>query len=664
MNILIPHSWLLEHLETSAEPTDIQKYVSLCGPSVERIYEREGEAVYDIEVTTNRVDSMSVRGIAREAAVILNQFGIKATLKPLQLPTLSNPTDQTLPLPKIVDDHQLAKRIMCVMLSNVQRTPTPETMAKRLRQIDQQVHDSVIDITNYVTHELGHSCHAFDYDAIMKLGGVINIVEAKAGKKFTTLDGVEYTTVGGEIVFENPAGEIIDLPAIKGTLNSSISDSTTNVMLWIESLEAKKVRFASMTHAIRTVAAQLNEKNADPELAEPVLLAGAEWYQKLCGAQIASQVTDIYPAKTQLATITVSLKQIETYLGLALPLEKITTILTDLGCQVSGMQTLTVTPPSFRPDLAIPADIVEEIARIYGYHNLPSTLMTTAIPTEKPADLDLVLESRIKHFLADMGWQEIYGYSMVSQEIALQSGLKLENHLKIQNYLTDDRIYLRRSLLPSLVEVLYENKDKKELSVFEVANTYVPQSNQLPNHVLQLGLVSRQDYRTVRGVIENLLRQFYLKEIEVVPATQSNEMWAQLAEIKVVDQSTSVTLGQIGMLTTGMVGAVIEVAALMKVAKKHPTYQPIPKTSSIIEDLTFTLPEGTLVGPVINTLQSQSPLITQVELKDIFQQNHTFTLTYHDRAQSLSDADIAPLRKQVVAAVEENHQAKLVGSLT
>src|SRR5690606_36625096 len=121
-----------------------------------------------------------------------------------------------------------------------------EWMARRLRQIDQNVHNAPIDITNYVTHEIGHPCHAFDYDKIMNLGGQINIIQANAGIPFTTLDGETYQTQGGEIVFTNPQGEIIDLPAIKGTLNSAIDNNTTRILLWIESLPSELIRQASM----------------------------------------------------------------------------------------------------------------------------------------------------------------------------------------------------------------------------------------------------------------------------------------------------------------------------------------------------------------------------------------------------------------------------------
>lgn len=172
MNILIPHHWLLDHLETEASPDDIQRLLSLSGPSVERVEERAGDQVYDIEVTTNRVDSMSVRGIAREATVILQQANVPAKLKPKPAESIEiKPSiDPPLPLPKITNHPQLNKRTMCVILTNIKRNPTPEWMAHRLQQIEMNVHDAAIDITNYVTHELGHPCHAFDYDKVMQQG--------------------------------------------------------------------------------------------------------------------------------------------------------------------------------------------------------------------------------------------------------------------------------------------------------------------------------------------------------------------------------------------------------------------------------------------------------------------------------------------------------------
>jgi phenylalanyl-tRNA synthetase beta chain len=660
MNILIPHSWLLEYLDTSATPQEIQKFLSLAGPSVERIYDRDGEAVYDIEVTTNRVDSMSVKGIAREAAVILTQFGLPSSLKDrthAQALSALAPTTE-LPLPHIQNDPAVCRRIMCVVLSNIQHTATPSWMAERLQHIDQNIHDSVIDITNYITHELGHPCHAFDYDKIMALGGEITVAVATPGKPFTTLDGMAYETVGGEVVYTNPQGQIIDLPAIKGTLNTAVDDTTQNILFWIESIKPKKVRFASMTHAIRTVAAQLNEKNVDPELAESVLARGIELYQELCSASIASPVFDEYPGKRATTQVTLPLSRITDYLGLTLKQQQIEEILTSLGCDVEVTnETLTIHPPTFRPDIAIPADVIEEIARIYGYHRLPSTLMDTPIPLNKPSNVNFSLESKVKHFLSHVGWQEVYTYSLVSQELAEESGFSVTEHLKLQNPLTDDRVYLRRSLVPSLVEVITNNPLVKQLSVYEIAHIYEPQPDAIPEHRLLLSLVSTKPYREVKGDIEALCDMLFIPRLDVTPSHE-NPLSAHLT---VTEEGKTIELGQIAVLPNEMVAVSIQVTALMVVAHSHPRYQPLPKTAPVVEDFTFTLPEQTPVGTVMQTMQSLNNLIESVTLLDIYQHNYSFRVEYRNPHRNLSTEDVEPVRKQIIAHLSTVYQASLVG---
>jgi phenylalanyl-tRNA synthetase beta chain len=677
MNILIPHTWLLEHLATDVEPLELQKLVSLCGPSIERIYDREGESVYDIEVTTNRVDSMSVRGVAREAAVILQEFGKKAQLKPSQLTSIMSlkpaRVADELPLPKVTLKTPACYRALAIILRDVERSATPEYMAKRLRQTDQNVHDAVIDITNYITHELGHPCHAFDYDKVMALGGEIIITEAQPGKKFITLDGAEFTTVGGEIVFENPAGEIIDLPAIKGTLNSSITADTKNILFWLESLDAKKVRVASMTHAIRTVAAQLEEKQADPHLAEQVLVRGVELFQEHCNAKIGSAVYDAFILPRSPKPISVPLSTISTYLGLELPKQKIIKILTELECAAkldATQQKVLVTPPTFRQDLEIPADIVEEIARIYGYQNLPSTLMSTEIPLLKPDLVNFDLEFQLKHSLADRGWQELYTYSLVSEALALQAA-PLTQHLKIANPLTDDKVYLRRSLLPSLQATAEEMTSGlaagATLKVFELANHYTPSgvATELPIESLRLGLVSNQSYREVVGELQSLLQSIYRPDFEI----QHSKKDGQSATIKLTGKLTAdqelpaQILGSITQLKNGWWGVDLEMAQLVAATQTHPVYQPTAKNAALIEDLTFKLPAKTTIGSVMAQIDAQSPWIESVTLKDQYQQNFTFTITYRDAQSTLTSERVAPIRKLIVAALKNSLHAELIGTL-
>lgn len=669
MNILIPHSWLLEHLETDATPQKIQELVSLSGPSIERIYEHGDDCVYDIEVTTNRVDSMSVRGIAREAAVILNQAGIPAKLKPLQIPELDLLNkSKNLPLPAIHNDAVLSKRILAIILTNVEHTPTPDWMAIRLQEIGQNVHDSIIDITNYITHELGHPCHAFDYDKIFRLAPNIRVVSAQKNKKFITLDDIEYNTIGGEVVFENDAGEIIDFPGIKGTKNTAIDHNTQNVLFWIESIQPDKVRFGSMSHAIRTVAAQLNEKNVDPHLADAVLARGVELYQTLCQAQVASAVYDEFPSKAEERTVTMPLSMVQRYLGIELEPIKVQSLLEQLEFKVQydpNSTIFTVIPPTFRPDIEMGADIIEEIARIYGYHNLPSTLMPTAIPTTRPTHTNFAVEEKIKTFLADIGWQEVYTYSLVSEAIALKSGYAAEQHLKLQNPLTDDRIYLRRTLIYSLAEVLDMNPERPELSVFELANVYHPQKTGPPKEVLHMTLVSQKSYRAVRGDLEALLRQLYVTRVRVTPEEKAEFGALQQAQITATNKKGQVKrIGTILILTNNRVTVDLILGELLDVVQTHPTYQPLPKAAPLKEDLTFVLPEKTAIGTVMESIASMSSLIVDVTLADQYKQNYTFTITYSDQEKSLSSQEVEPIRKEIVSMITKNFTGNLVGSLT
>lgn len=669
MNILIPDSWLREHLQTTASKTDIQKYLSLSGPSVERIYHDD---VYDLEVTTNRVDCMSVRGIAREAATILKRAGFAAKLKAINFPEIKKHPHKNLPLPEIIYETEAVHRVLAVVMTNVQHVDSPELMKQRLQTIDVNVHEALIDISNYVTHELGHPCHVFDYDKIMNLGGKIIIKEANKGKSFVTLDGATHQTLGGEIVFEAENGEIIDLPAIKGTLNTGVDQHTKSILFWIESLDAQKVRYASMSHAIRTVAAQLNEKNVDPHLAKAVMMYGVQLFSQLCQAQVASELYDYFPAPKLALPVQVKYQSIENYLGIKLPKEEIQTILTDLDCQViSKNDGILVTPPTFRSDLQIPADVIEELARIYGYHNLPSKLMSGELAVNPDPTTDYHLENLIKHFLATRGWQEIYSYSLVSAEQAVSSGYDLEQHLKLANPLTQEHQYLRRSLIPSLCEILAQNPTRQQLAVFEIAKLYHPQTSGLPEQNLTLTLVAKQNYRQVKGDFLSLCERLFIFNhqqkllIKEKPARKLTLPQAkQEAELIIVKQDRSRQfIGHLVILDQDLVALEIDLASLLAVAKKYPRYQKIIKTATINESLTFTLQNTVAVGTFMDALSQLDPRIKKIELSDIYHNNFTFNFLFQDPTTNLSNETVEPIRQKIVRMAENEFQAQLVGQI-
>jgi phenylalanyl-tRNA synthetase beta chain len=668
MNILIPDSWLREHLVTKATKADIQKYLSLSGPSVERIYNNE---VYDIEVTTNRVDSMSVRGIAREAATILKRADIEAQLKKVAFAPIKQNSNKNLPLPEIIYETDSVHRVLAVVMTDVKHLDSPEFMKRRLEAIELNVHEALIDISNYITHELGHPCHVFDYDKIMSRGGKIIIKEANKGKDFVTLDEVEHETLGGEIVFESKDGEIIDLPAIKGTLNTCVDKNTKSILFWIESLDAKKVRQASMGHAIRTVAAQLNEKNVDPNLGLEVMEYGVELFSKLCQAKVASELYDYFPDHQIPKKVSVKLETIENYLGIKLKENEIREILLDLDFSVEITDgVVKVTPPTFRPDVQIGADVIEELARIYGYHNLPSKLMNGELSINPDPNTNYQFESLIKHFLADIGWQEIYSYSLISEQQALDSGFSLAEHLKLANPLKEETTYLRRTLVPSLIEIIENNKAQKQMSVFELACVYHPRENDLPEQKLKLTLVSNRAYREIKGDLLNLFDRLYIfshdqeliikekisKEIQMPIAKQE-------ADLIIRDGKTKTEIGTLMILGKKLTAIELNLKELISVAKKYPNYKKLIKTASIVEEMTFTLTKETAVGDLIEAFKKVDERIIKVELLDIYESNYSFSFIFQDSSFNISSEEVEPIRQSIVKIGKDEFKASLVGQV-
>lgn len=658
MNILIPHKWLQDHLDTQADPQTIQTQLSLCGPAVERIYDKNNDQVYDIEVTTNRVDSMSVRGIAREAAVILDNAGFPSELKTLHL-TESQPQSEApkLSLPIIDNSSQLCQRITAVVLSGVEHSETPDWMAERLRQVDLNVKDVIIDITNYLAHDLGHPCHAFDYDKIMNLGGEIHVREAESGLPFTTLDGTSYETVGGEVVFVNAKGTIIDIPGIMGTANTAVDSNTKNVLFWIESIAPEKIRFTSMTHALRTPAAQLNERALDHNLATEVIYRGIELFQQLTNAQQASEVYSELTIENETRTLQFDQNELTRYLGVELSTQEVTSILEQLGCQIetTDNSTLNITLPSFRTDLSISADIVEEVARIYGYHNLPGVLMDTAIPTNAPKKSNFTLERDVEVSLAALGYQELYTYSLIGTELLERWNLDNIKHLHLRNPLTSDMEHMRQHILPSHVEATENTLEKSTAcGTFELANVYIPQDGQLPDEHLVLAVMDT-DFRQLRATLNFLANQLYLDRIVLKNSEENtkkdgiiNPIFTSYAFITQDDK----VLGEIGYLPFGRVGFELHWPTVLELSKRWSEYHSISKTAEYYEDWTVEIPNESPIGDVVETIHMLSKYIQKVEFLDQFENNWTFRITCLDKEKQFTNERGQELRKQAEQALQ------------
>lgn len=656
MNILVPYTWLKDHLHTTASPADLQRLLSLSGPTVEGVEKIHGDSIFNIEITTNRMDSASIRGIAREASVILPQAKMSAKLINVSsyVPKKNELSHDSTHFPiTITNDSTLCPRVTCVILS-VKTGKTPLWMKTRLEQVGIRSLNNIIDVTNYVMTEIGQPTHVFDAD---RLGNTMIIRESKKGETLITLDDKKHTLLGGDIVVDNGNGELVDLIGIMGTANSVVTDQTKRILFFIEHANPIRIRKTSMGLAIRTNAAQLNEKMIDPNLVMDAMLRGIALFQDVADAKVESPILDLYPRPISPRTIILSEKKTETYLGVSLPIPTQIEILEALGCDVNKKNNvLEVTVPTLRPDLEIPVDLVEEIARIYGYHNLPSTLMDTRLPTSYPEDTNFALEYDVKQFLAAIGWQEVYTYSAVSADVAQQTGISVEKHLSLANPLNDEHVYMRQSLVPSHIEVIEKNRHLPSVSIFELANVYIPREKDLPDESLRLTLTSNESFRVVKGAVEALLAHLFIPA-DTITFNQNGEHHTEILVGKKIIGSLVFEPGR-SITIAGFMWK-----ELLKVVRKHPTYQQISQYSPILEDLTFTLPKGVKVGEVLITVKALHSSIKRVTMKDIFKQNLTIRVQYLSKDKQITGDDVIPIRKKIVDAIQKKWGGIIVGNI-
>lgn len=646
MDLIISDKWLREYLKTKANIREIAKYLSLCGPSVEKIEKHGEDYLYHIEVTTNRVDAYSVYGIAREACAILPRFGAKASLLSIKL-AKSGKKPGSLSFKVSQSDNVL--RTYGVILGDIKNRKTPVWMKNRLEMSGVRSINALVDITNYIMIEIGCPMHAFDYDKIKNKQFVIR--ESRHGEEITSLDGKKYTLPGGDIVFDDGSGKIIDLPGIIGTENSMVDEKTKRVLLFVDINNPNFIRRTSMKLGVRTMAATINEKGVDPEVAETAIKRGVYLYSKVCGARQISKFFDNYPNPNTKKLIKMDFGIFENIIGVSIKKNEIVKILNSLFFEVKTTSNfLNIKVPSFRAsDVNLPEDIVEEVARIYGYFNLPGQLMDGAIP-HNHVDNIINFERKLKSVLSKLGGVEVYSLSLVSQEMT--DG----NSLALSNPLGSETAFLRDNLRTSLISAFNENRGwDQKYHLFEIANVYIPQKNSLPNEISVLaGIFSDYGYRKAKGVVETFL------EILNIKATfEPSEMYGFSAGRSALIKVKNKIIGKIGVLD--MEGEAVyyefSVESLMNVSQDYKRYKPLPKHPPQIEDLTIELPLRTRVGDVVDFICGFDN-VSDAILKDIYKTSFTFRIWYQSDKKTLSNKEVDDIRKKIVKDLSKGFGAK------
>ena len=676
MNIKIPVSWLRDYLKTDVAAKTLANTLSASGPSVERIDKVKEDYVFDIEVTSNRTDSVSVFGLAREANAILSNLGEKSNhILPKGINLVLEPdTVNILNLDVTIKDLKLCPRFTAIVLDNVKIRPSPAVIQNRLTLSGIRPINNIVDITNYIMLETGQPMHAFDFDKIK--GPKMVLRESTEGEKIVTLDKTVRKLPKGSIVIED-AERLIDLCGIMGGANSQISKRTKRVVLFVQAYDPKTIRKTTQSMAFRTEAASRFEKGVDLEGILNALSRAVYLAKTNANAKIASELVDIYKVKSKTPTITLAIKKLNNYLGEAIHPNLAVKILSLLGFEAKLQnETVAATPPSWRiDDVADDVDLIEEIARIYGYQNLKSEIPKGDIPISEKDTLEEVIG--LKKALKFLGLTEVISYSIISQKMLALSETKRTNVVELQNPLTENWQCMRPSLLPSLAEIIGQNQFiRQDLKIFEIAKTYIAQGDELPKQDLQLALVlSHGDFFEVKGYLENIA-EIIGREMKLKPNAKKHPMFLENQSAAVFSGKEQVgTLGVLDSKITdyfnikGAVAALkINLSTLYGLPAVLKTYKPIPKYPPVIEDISAIFAKQAPLDEIIQTAKKAgAPLVKTVEVIDVFEDEKlgvdkksvTLRLTYQKSDDTPAQEEVTATRNKISSALEKSLLAQI-----
>ena len=631
------------------------------------------DALIEFEITSNRPDCRSIIGIAREAAVTLG--------KELKYPEIKvQACDEEMSF-EIDIQTDLCKRYCGRVVKDVKVGPSPYWMQRKLIEAGMRPISNIVDITNYVMLELGQPLHAFDLDDIKY--NKMTVKMAEEGEKFTTLDGVERTLTSDMLVIGNQ-DKTLDLAGIMGGENSEIKDTTTSIFIEGASFAKENIRATSKKLGLRTEASSRFEKGIDINLAEEAVNRACQLIEELGCGTVLNGMLDYYPQKEEVQKVTVNPVRINKLLGVNVPMDQFINILESLEfkCNLVSSEVLELEVPIFRLDITEDADILEEIARIYGYDNIPSASLegnaTAGVKTEKQKFIDNVKSNSIA-----CGLNEILTYSFVSprgvDKINLPADDEKRNFVKIMNPLGEETSVMRTTLIPNMLDVISTNISHKveEVSAFECGNTFIPQEG-LPIETKKycVGMYGKEvDFFVLKGVIESVLNNVGLKGYEIEPET-TNLTFHPGRCAKIV--YNNIYIGTFGELHPDVIEnynlgqrvyvAEINIDTVFENLNLTKSYNPLPKYPSTSRDIALIVKDEVFVKQIEDIIKANGEdLVESYKLFDVYkgaqiEEGHksiAYSITYRSKDKTLTDEDVAKVHEKILSELSEKLNANL-----
>ncbi len=519
--------WLREYVDVPESPARLKEDLTLAGLVVESVTEESGNAVLEFEITSNRPDCLSHVGIAREVAALYQ--------RPLRMPPLRKRLQlrrDKIPYGIEIHDPRPCPRYVGLVLGGIRVAPSPEWMQRRLQAAGMRPVNNIVDITNYVLLELGHPLHAFDFTRLRQ--GKIIVARARAGQKMVTLDGVE-RELDEEMLLINDGEGPVAVAGVMGGLHSEIEQSTRTVLLECAYFDPVSVRRTSKKLGLSTEASYRFERGTDWDNTVRAIARTCTLIEELAGGRIAGGMQDVYPAKINAVEIELRRDRAESLLGVKLADSFVEATLGRLNFKLSrrGKGVWRVTCPTYRADMEVEADLIEELARFHGYQNLPTTVppaRSAGIPS--PVDR---YEGTARRILLGLGHSEAVNLSFAGESEHLdfppQGG---GERVAIRNPLTEETQFMRTTLGSGLVKAARRNfnHDLYQVRLFELGRVYFTGTDGKPLERPKLGILATGDFADhnwahpsgeydffhLKGVVEALLQGMRGKPAAFVPA--------------------------------------------------------------------------------------------------------------------------------------------------
>lgn len=635
------------------------------------------DTVLDLDVLANRPDLMGHIGVAREIAAISNTKFKKQSFD------IEDEPKKNKEIKVILKDKKSCPRYSALVISGIKIAPSPDWMRKRLESVGVRSINNIVDLTNYMMLDRGQPMHAFDYAKIQ--GKTMSVRSAKKGERVKTLDGKTWNLEAGMLVIEDQ-NRIIDLAGIMGGANSEVSTKSTTIVLQAATFDPINIRQTSRKLGHRTDAVGRYEKTVDHTQTLAHLAYAFSLLKQMMPGVTLEQVIDEWVWQLEPVKITVKTEQIENLLGIKIPKNEIVSILESLEMKITkrGKNALVVQVPTFRPDLKIPEDIVEEISRIYGYNKLGESVPTGDLePPQEPKYLSRIRQ--VKSYLKGQGFTEVYNYSFNSKENIQKAGLKVSDHIEIENPLASDQQYMRTELLSSLLDNVHENlKHTSSIKLFELSNVYFPKPGGKTHEapllcgVMTGGSKEEKEFFELKGSMGQLFEEqsvIYQTDL-LTKEGQSNCPYWQAYNIKksLKFSNNKKILGTLSELSDtvrnkfGIDHPVYFFVIFLDYLSGIKVYQTLPKYPSVMLDIAFVIDQKILFKDIEAVVRRAGiPLLSRMEIFDVYtgkqigagKKSIALHLEYRADDKTLSLQEAQAVHDKIIKSLENKFKAQI-----